>query len=49
MASKKERKLKKYYRRLHKPLETETGARIIKRPKNDGMSPGRLVAVAEWR
>jgi len=48
MASKNEKRLKKKQRR-HRPLAIETRARVVKRPKDDGMSEGRLVAVAEWR
>ena len=48
MASKTEKRLKEKYRR-RRPLAIETRAYIVKKPKNDGMSPGRLVAVAEWR
>lgn len=47
MASKTERRLKQSQRK-HRPLDIETRARVIKKPKDDRMSPGRLVAVAEW-
>ena len=48
MASKTEKRLKEKYRR-HRPLSMETRARIVKRPKDDKISPGKLMAVAEWR
>ncbi len=47
MASKALRKLKNQHRR-HRPLKMETKARLVKKPKDDGLRPGRLVAVAEY-
>lgn len=48
MASKKEKRLKQHYKRLHKPLEIETKARIVEKPEDDGIRPGRLVIAADW-
>jgi len=45
--SKALRKLKNQHRR-HRPLRIETKARLIKNPRDDGLRPGRLVAVAEY-